>query len=51
MSMHAQILGSWVRIPSEEWMSVHVFSVLCCPVQVAALQLADPLSKESYQLD
>jgi hypothetical protein len=26
------------------------FSVLCCPVWVAALRRADPPSKESYQL-
>jgi hypothetical protein len=30
-------------------MEVSVFSVLCCPVQVAALRRADPPSKESYQ--
>jgi hypothetical protein len=26
------------------------FSVLCCPVQIVALQRADPPSKESYQM-
>jgi hypothetical protein len=47
----AWTLGSWVQIPLEAWMSVCVYSVfvLSC-VQVAALQQADPLSKESYRL-
>jgi hypothetical protein len=31
-------------------MCVRVFSVLCCPVYVAALRRADLPSKESYQL-
>jgi hypothetical protein len=31
MSLPAQTLGSWVRIPLEAWMSVSVSSV-CCPV-------------------
>jgi hypothetical protein len=26
------------------------FSVLCCPVQVVALRLANPPSKKSYQM-
>jgi hypothetical protein len=47
----AQTLGSWVRIPLEAWMSVCVYSVFILPcVQVAALRLTDPPSKESYRL-
>jgi hypothetical protein len=47
LSSPARTLGSCVRIPLEEWMSVYVFSVfvLFC-VQVAALWRADPPSKE-----
>jgi hypothetical protein len=46
-----RILGSWVRIPLEEWMSVCIYSVfvLLC-VQVEALRRADPLSEESWRL-
>jgi hypothetical protein len=51
LSSPAQTLGSWVRIPLKAWMSVCLYSVfvLSC-VQVAALRLADPPSKESYRL-
>jgi hypothetical protein len=31
-SSPAQTLGSWVRIPTEAWMSVRVFLCLCCSV-------------------
>jgi hypothetical protein len=50
-SSPARTLGSWVRISVEAWMSVCVYSVfvLFC-VWIAALQLADPPSKESYGL-
>jgi hypothetical protein len=50
-SSPARTLRSWVRIPLETWMSVCVYPVfvLFC-VQVAALQRADPPSKESYRL-
>jgi hypothetical protein len=51
LSSPAQTLGSWVRIPLEARMSLCVYSVfvLSC-VQVAALQPADPPSKEFYRL-
>jgi hypothetical protein len=51
LSLLAQTLGSWVRIPLEVWMLVCVYSVfvLFC-VQVAALRRTDPPSKESYRL-
>jgi hypothetical protein len=50
MSPPAETLGSWVRIPLEEWMSVRVSSVLVCPVKVTTLRRADHPSKESYRL-
>jgi hypothetical protein len=46
LSSPAQTLGSWVRIQLESWLSVFVLSCM----QVAALQQADPPSKESYRL-
>jgi hypothetical protein len=51
LSSPTQILGSWVRIPLNIWMSVCVYSVfvLFC-VWVAALQWADSPTKESYRL-
>jgi hypothetical protein len=51
LSSPIETLGSWVRIPLKAWMSVYVYSVfvLFC-VQVAALRLTDPPSKESYRL-
>jgi hypothetical protein len=51
LSSPAQTLGSWVRIPLEAWMSVCIYSVfvMSC-VQVVALLLSDPPSKESYWL-
>jgi hypothetical protein len=49
MSPPAQTLGSWIRIPLEAWMSSFIL-YLCCPVQVAALRLADPPSEESSRL-
>jgi hypothetical protein len=50
-SWSMRTMGSWVRIPLEACMSVCVYSVfvLFC-VYVAALQRADPPSKESYWL-
>jgi hypothetical protein len=50
-SSPARILGSWIRIPLEAWMSVCVYSVfvLLC-VEVEALRQADSPSKESYRL-
>jgi hypothetical protein len=47
----ARTLGSWVRIPLDEWMFVGVYSVfvLFC-VQVAALRRAYHPSKESCRL-
>jgi hypothetical protein len=51
LSSLTQMLGTWVPIPFKTWMSACVYSmfVLFC-VSVAALQRADPLYKESYQL-
>jgi hypothetical protein len=51
LSSPAQTMGLWARIPLEAWMSVCVYSVFVpsC-VQVVALQLTDPPSKESYRL-
>jgi hypothetical protein len=48
LSSPARILGSWVRIPLEAWMSAFfsVFVMSC--VKVAALRRANPPSKESY---
>jgi hypothetical protein len=42
----ARTLGSWVRIPLEEWMFVCVYSVCV----VMCVRRADPPSKESYRL-
>jgi hypothetical protein len=51
LSSLARALGSWVRIPLKEWMSVCVYSVfvLSC-VYVASLRRADHSSKESCRL-
>jgi hypothetical protein len=51
LSSLARMLGSWVQIPLEAWMSVFLYSVflLFC-VQVATLRRTDPPSKESYRL-
>jgi hypothetical protein len=46
MSSPARTLGSWVPVPPEAWMSTSIL-LLYCPVAVAALLRADPLSKES----
>jgi hypothetical protein len=42
----ALMLGSWVRVSLEAWMSVFIL----CLCHVAALQHANPTSKESYRL-
>jgi hypothetical protein len=42
-------LGSWVWIPLKALMFVFVF-LLWCPVEVEALRLADPPSRESYRM-
>jgi hypothetical protein len=47
----AGTLGSWVRIPLKAWIFVRVHSVFVLfRVQLAALQWADPSSKEFYRL-
>jgi hypothetical protein len=47
----SRMLGSWGRIPLEEWMSVCVYSVVVLSrMQVAALRRADHSCKESYRL-
>jgi hypothetical protein len=43
LSLPAQTLRSWVRMPLEAWVSVCVYSVFVLySVQVAALQRVDP---------
>jgi hypothetical protein len=44
----APTLGSWIRIPLKAWLPVSSIVLFC--VQVAALRLADPLSKEYYRV-
>jgi hypothetical protein len=47
-----QVLSSpdriWIRIALTALIYVRVSSVLCCPVHIQALQLADSPPKESY---
>jgi hypothetical protein len=50
LSSFARMLGSWLRIPLEAWMSVCVYSMFMLCVWVAALRLAHHSYKESYQL-
>ena len=50
MSSTPRTLVSLARIPLGEWICVYVGQCLCCPVQEQALQWADILSQESYQM-
>jgi hypothetical protein len=50
-SSPARILGSWVRIPLEAWVSMYVYSVFVVScVQISPLRRAEPQSKKFYRL-
>jgi hypothetical protein len=50
MSSPARMLGSWVRIRLEVWVSVCLYSACAVLCVGKALRRADPPSKEFYHL-